>query len=62
MRVAEFMIGNTKIIINDECLVYRTEEERRQVFQRVSNIAYEGLLRQMAAKEREEAAGKQKVT
>lgn len=62
MRVAEFKIGNTKIIINDECLIYRTKEEREQVFRRVSDIAYEGLLRQMAAKEREEAADRKNVT
>ncbi len=62
MRVAEFKIGNTNIIINDECLVYRSKEERKQVFQRVSDIAYEGLLRQMIAQEQAEAARRQKAT
>lgn len=57
MRVAEFMIGNTKIIINDACLVYKTEEERKGVFDRFSRIAYEELCRQQAAKERKESAG-----
>lgn len=52
MRVMEFEIGGSKIIINDECLVYRTEEERNGVFRRVSDIAYGALRRQQAAKEK----------
>lgn len=53
MRVMEFKIGDTKIIMNDACLVYRTEEERNEVFRRVSEIAYGALRRQQAAKERD---------
>lgn len=59
MKVMEFMIGNTNIIINDKCLEFRTEEERKGVFQRFSNIAYRELYRQEAAKEREEKAAEQ---
>lgn len=56
MRVMEMKIGNSRIIFNDECLKFRTEEERNGVFQRFSNIAYGELLRQRTAKEREEKA------
>ena len=51
MRVMETKIGNTRIIFNDACLEFKTEEERNGVFQRVSNIAYAELLRQELAKE-----------
>lgn len=56
MRVMEIKIGNSTIIFNDAHLEFRTEEERNGVFQRFSNIAYRELLRQQAAKEREEKA------
>lgn len=51
MRVMETKIGNTRIIFNDACLKFKTEEERNEVFRRVSNIAYDALLRQKLAKE-----------
>ena len=56
MKVMEIKIGNSQIIFNDACLEFRTEEERNGVFQRISSIAYGELLRQQAAKEREEKA------
>ncbi len=56
MKVMEIKIGNSQIIFNDACLKFRTEEERNGVFQRISSIAYGELIRQQAAKEREEKA------
>lgn len=49
----EIMIGNTKIIINDMYCRSQTAEQRAQVLQRVSNIAYGALLRQMNEKGKE---------
>lgn len=42
----EFMIGNTKIIINDSICRDQTPEQREQIFQRVSDIAYGALISQ----------------
>lgn len=44
----EFMIGNTKIIINDSFCKNQTAEQREKIFQRVSDIAYKALLSQIA--------------
>lgn len=46
----EFMLGNTKVIINDMYCRDQTAEQRAQVLQRVSDIAYGALLRQMGEK------------
>lgn len=50
MRVMEFMIGNTTIIMNDGRCDIRTEEEIKQSKNRSSNIVYGALLRQMSEK------------
>ncbi len=47
----EFMLGNTKVIINDRYCRGQTEEQREKILQRVSEIACEALFRQMKEEE-----------
>ena len=44
--IKEFMIGNTHIKINDKYCHNQTEEERQEIMQRISNMAYAALVRQ----------------
>jgi len=50
----EFMLGNTKVIINDRYCRGQTEEQREKILQRVSEIACEALFRQMKEESRDE--------
>lgn len=51
----EFYIGHTHIIMDDSCCRDVTPEQRAQIMQRVSNIAYQALIAQEAKKKHETA-------
>ncbi|QUH21461.1 hypothetical protein [Alkaliphilus sp. B6464] len=49
--VEEYMLGNTKIKINNACYKNKTQAEIDAIIKRIEDIAVEGLMRKYAKEE-----------